>query len=111
MNSIPPDSLALTEDQKKDVQRMAALGYFPGDIAASLGLNASEINLFVYDAGIPGTSVHFLIREGILVSQALPEMKLHEAAEGGNIEAIKELADVKKRRLFENLLKDMDEYE
>lgn len=30
MNDIPPDSLALTGEQKNDVRRMAALGYAPG---------------------------------------------------------------------------------
>ena len=37
MNDIPPDSLALTGEQKNDVRRMAALGYAPEDIAAYLG--------------------------------------------------------------------------
>ena len=81
MNDIPPDSLALTGEQKNDVRRMASLGYAPEDIAAYLGLDAS------------------------------PEIKLHEAAEDGNIDAVKLLTEIQKRRLFENLLKDMDEYE
>jgi hypothetical protein len=42
MNDIPPDSLALTGEQKNEVRRMAALGYSPEDIAAYLGLDASE---------------------------------------------------------------------
>ena len=42
MNDIPPDSLALTGEQKNDVRRMASLGYAPEDIAAYLGLDASE---------------------------------------------------------------------
>ena len=102
MNDIPPDSLALTGEQKNDVRRMAALGYAPEDIAAYLGLDASECFLFVYDAGI---------REGVLVSRAAPEIKLHETAEDGNIDAVKLLTEIQERRLFENLLKDMDEYE
>ena len=97
MNDIPPDSLALTGEQKNDVRRMAALGYAPEDIAAYLGLDASECFLFVYDAGIPG--------------RAAPEIKLHETAEDGNIDAVKLLTEIQERRLFENLLKDMDEYE
>ena len=32
MNDIPPDSLALTGEQKNDVRRMASLGYAPEDI-------------------------------------------------------------------------------
>ena len=111
MNDIPPDSLALTGEQKNEVRRMAALGYSPEDIATYLGLDASECFLFVYDAGIPGTTIRGLIREGVLVSRAAPEIKLHEAAEDGNIYAVKLLAEIQERRLFENLLKDMDEYE
>ena len=107
MNDIPPDSLALTGEQKNDVRRMASLGYAPEDIAAYLGLDASECFLFVYDAGIPGTTIRGLIREGV----AAPEIKLHEAAEDGNIDAVKLLTEIQERRLFENLLKDMDEYE
>ena len=107
MNDIPPDSLALTGEQKNDVRRMASLGYAPED----LGLDASECFLFVYDAGIPGTTIRGLIREGVLVSRAAPEIKLHEAAEDGNIDAVKLLTEIQERRLFENLLKDMDEYE
>ena len=97
MNDIPPDSLALTGEQKNEVRRMAALGYSPEDIATYLGLDASECFLFVYDAGIPGTTIRGLIREGVLVSRAAPEIKLPE--------------EIQERRLFENLLKDMDEYE
>ena len=111
MNDIPPDSLALTGEQKNDVRRMAALGYAPEDIAAYLGLDASECFLFVYDAGIPGTTIRGLIREGVLVSRAAPEIKLHETAEDGTIDAVKLLTEIQERRLFENLLKDMDEYE
>ena len=61
--------------------------------------------------GIPGTTIRGLIREGVLVSRAAPEIKLHEAAEDGNIDAVKLLTEIQERRLFENLLKDMDEYE
>ena len=56
-------------------------------------------------------AIRGLIREGVLVSRAAPEIKLHEAAEDGNIDAVKLLTEIQERRLFENLLKDMDEYE
>ena len=102
MNDIPPDSLALTGEQKNDVRRMAALGYAPEDIAAYLGLDASECFLFVYDAGIPGTTIRGLIREGVLVSRAAPEIKLHETAEDGNIDAVKLLTEIQERRLFKH---------
>ena len=111
MNDIPPDSLALTGEQKNDVSPTGRLRYSSAADLIYLGLDASECFLFVYDAGIPGTTIRGLIREGVLVSRAAPEIKLHEAAEDGNIDAVKLLTEIQERRLFENLLKDMDEYE
>ncbi len=111
LTHIPPDSLFLTEEERVKVPRMAALGYCPEDIAIYIGLRESHIHSFVLDAGIPGTTVWGLIREGRLYSRAKPEMKLHEAAESGDIDAIKQLAAVREQRVFEELLKDMDEYE
>ena len=98
------DSIYLDAQQKEDVRRLSSLGYSPKDIAVSLGL-------FVRDAETVGTSVNFLIREGILVARAAPEIKLHEAAEGGNVEAIKQLEAVRKRHTFERLIEQMDDDE
>ncbi|MEO4979627.1 helix-turn-helix domain containing protein, partial [Bacteroides ovatus] len=47
----------------------------------------------------------------ILVARAAPELKLHEAAEGGNVEAIKQLEAVRKRHTFERLIEQMDDDE
>ena len=48
----------------------------------------------------------------IAVSLGLsPEIKLHEAAEGGNMEAIKQLEAVRKRHTFERLIEQMDDDE
>jgi len=66
---------------------------------------------FCFRASGAGTSVNFLIREGILVARAAPEIKLHEAAEGGNVEAIKQLEAVRKRHTFERLIEQMDDDE
>ena len=98
------DSIYLDAQQKEDVRRLSSLGYSPKDITVSLGL-------FVRDAETVGTSVNFLIREGILVARAAPEIKLHEAAEGGNVEAIKQLEAVRKRHTFERLIEQMDDDE
>lgn len=76
-----------------------------------LGLSLEDAGLFVRDAETVGTSVNFLIREGILVARAAPEIKLHEAAEGGNVEAIKQLEAVRKRHTFERLIEQMDDDE
>lgn len=104
------DSIYLDAQQKEDVRRLSSLGYSPKDIAVSLGLSPEDAGLFVRDAETVGTSVNFLIREGILVAAA-PEIKLHEAAEGGNVEAIKQLEAVRKRHTFERLIEQMDDDE
>ena len=98
------DSIYLDAQQKEDVRRSK-------DIAVSLGLSPEDVGLFVRDAETVGTSVNFLIREGILVARAAPEIKLHEAAEGGNVEAIKQLEAVRKRHTFERLIEQMDDDE
>lgn len=94
---------------KSGVWRLWAI--VPRILPPILALTLLNVFFFVYDAGIPGTTIRGLIREGVLVSRAAPEIKLHEAAEDGNIDAVKLLAEIQERRLFENLLKDMDEYE
>ena len=103
------DSIYLDAQQKEDVRRLSSLGYSSKDIAVSLGLSPEDVGLFVRDAETVGTSVNFLIREGILVARAAPEIKLHEAAEGGNVEAIKQLEAVRKRHTFERLIEQMDD--
>ena len=82
------DSIYLDAQQKEDVRRLSSLGYSSKDIAVSLGLSPEDVGLFVRD-----------------------EIKLHEAAEGGNVEAIKQLEAVRKRHTFERLIEQMDDDE
>lgn len=102
------DGIEITKDQHSEIQRLAALGHPAEDIALYIGLKPEERILFARFAEQAGTETFELIREGILVSRATPEIKLHEAAENGNLDAIKQLAEVNKWRRFENLLKDLD---
>lgn len=108
---IPVDSLFLTEEEKENVRRMAALGYKPRDLALYLGMKGAKVLLFIQDAYEDGTTINLLIREGTLITKANPEMKLHEYAEAGNIEAIKELEKIKRRHSFESLIDQMDDDE
>ena len=80
------DSIYLDAQQKEDVRRLSSLGYSPKDIAVSLGLSPEDAGLFVRDAETVGTSVNFLIREGILEA-------------------------VRKRHTFERLIEQMDDDE
>lgn len=108
MNNLPADSFFFEVEQKDDIQRMAALGYSPKEIAIYLGV---DIDSFAKDAYIEGTTINTLIRQGILVSKANPEMKLHEQAEEGNIVAIQQLEKVNRRRTFEIIVEQIDEDE
>lgn len=102
------DSCFLNEEQREDVQRMAALGYSPKEIAIYIGVDPEKI---VYDAYIEGTTINGLIRQGILVSRANPEIQLHKQAEEGNIIAIQQLEKVNRRRTFEIIVEQIDEDE
>lgn len=108
MNNLPADSFFFETEQKKDIQRLAALGYSPKEVAIYLGV---DIDSFVKDAYIEGTTINAIIRQGILVSRADPEMKLHEQAEEGNIVAIQQLEKVNRRRTFEIIVEQIDEDE
>lgn len=108
MNNLPVDSFFFNKEQKEDIQRMAALGYSPKEIAIYLGV---DIDSFIKDAYIDGTTINAIIRQGILVYRANPEIKLHELAEEGNIVAIQQLEKVNRRRTFEIIVEQIDEDE
>ena len=102
------DQFFVDLEQREDVKRLASLGYRPAEIAVSLGLSGEDAQNLIKDAGTPGTTVFQLIREGILVTKAAPEVKLHEAAEAGNVDAIKELNIVNFRHAYNQMIDDMD---
>ena len=108
MGNLPVDSFFLTDEQREDIQRMAALGYSPKEIAIYIGIDAAP---FTADAYIEGTTINGLIRQGILVSKANPEIQLHKQAEEGNIIAIQQLEKVNRRRTFEIIVEQIDEDE
>lgn len=109
INELPiVDSVYIPTEKRDDIQRLSALGYQPCDIAIAICLDQEDVDLFVYDSKIPGTTVYALIQNGIIITRAAPEAKLHEAAEAGNVDAIKELDVVRRRHVFEKLITDMD---
>ena len=46
-----------------------------------------------------------------MINKVLPELKLQELAEGGNITAIQELQKLIKQRSFESIIQQLDEDE
>lgn len=108
MDNLPVDSFFLDNEQREEIQRMAALGYRPKEIAVYIGLNSEK---FTVDAYTEGTTINGLIRQGILVSRVNPEIQLHKQAEEGNIIAIQQLEKVNRRRTFEIIVEQIDEDE
>lgn len=108
MNLLP---ITLNEEQLADVKRMAALGYRAADMAAALELDHEQAAAFLQEAAQPLSPVGQAIREGLTVSRSAPEVKLHEAAESGDVDAIEALAKVQRRHMFENLINETDDDE
>ena len=103
------DQYYIDLDQRDDVKRMASLGYRPAEIAMAIGLPPEDVKDFIRDADTPGTTVFNLIKEGLLVTKAEPEVMLHKAAEAGSIDAIKELNIVNFRHAYNRMIDEMDD--
>lgn len=108
---LPVELWRPTEEQALDIKRLAALGYNAKKIAIALGLERNEMLLFLRDAATPGTAVAVLMLQAITETKAAPQVKLHEAAEAGNVDAIKLLQDVQRRNQFNNMIEQMDDDE
>ena len=59
MNNLPVDSFFFDIEQKEDIQRMAALGYSPKEIAIYLGV---DVDSFVKDAYIAVSYTHLKLK-------------------------------------------------
>lgn len=108
---IPVELFRPTEEQAEDIKRLAALGFTPKKIAIAMGLERDEMLLFLRDAATPGTAVAVLMLQAVTQTKAAPQIKLHEAAEAGNVDAIKLLQDVQRRNQFNNIIDQMDDEE
>jgi ParB-like chromosome segregation protein Spo0J len=108
---IPVELFRPDEEQAADIKRLAALGFTAKNIAVALGLERDEMLLFLRDAATPGTAVAVLMLQAVTQTQAAPQIKLHEAAEAGNVDAVKLLQDVQRRNQFNNMIEQMDDDE
>ena len=108
---LPADLFRPDEEQAADIKRLAALGYTPKQMAVALGLDTADALLFLRDAATPATAVAALMRQAITETAAAPQVKLHEAAEAGNVDAVKELQKVQRRNEFNRLIEQMDDDE
>ena len=108
---LPVELFRPTEEQAEDIKRLAALGFTPKKIAIAMGLERDEMLLFLRDAATPGTAVAVLMLQAVTQTEAAPQIKLHEAAEAGNVDAIELLQDVQRRNQFNNIIDQMDDEE
>ena len=108
---LPVELFRPNEEQAEDIKRLAALGFTPKKIAIAMGLERDEMLLFLRDAAVPGTAVAVLMLQAVTQTKAAPQIKLHEAAEAGNVDAIKLLQDVQLRNQFNNIIDQMDDEE
>ena len=103
-----PATPKISKEQEADILKLAAVGLSPAEIAAAVELDSASAMLFIALADIPGSSVSFMIAQGRAIGRATPQMKLQEAANAGNIDAVKTLQKIQKENRFRELVNNMD---
>lgn len=91
--------------------KLAAVGFSPTEIAVSMEWPRERRVAFCVMAKVPGSDVALLITAGKATGRAQPQIKLQEAAQAGNIEAIKALQSLQRTNLFNELVNNMDDDE
>lgn len=109
-NATPqiPVGLVLTKEHEADIMKLAAVGLSPAEIAAAVELGTRNALLFVALAEVPGSNVSLMLAQGRAIGRATPQMKLQEAANAGNIDAVKTLQKIQKENRFQELVNNMD---
>ena len=101
----------LEENEVKEVQKLAAVGLAPENIALAMGWGYAKRRAFVILADVPASDVAVAIAQGRAAGLASPQIKLQEAAAGGNIEAAKAIREILEGNRFANLMASMDDDE
>lgn len=104
-------ALALTSKEETEIMKLAAVGFMPHEIAVSMEWPRERRAAFCILANIPGSAVSALITAGRATGRAQPQIKLQEAAQAGNIEAIKALQNLQRINRFNELVNNMDDDE
>lgn len=105
------DTFKFTDEKKEDIRKLAAVGLTAAQIAAAMEFPPDVATTFIALADIPESLVAILIAEGRANGIATPQIKLHEAAAAGNIDAIKELQKLQRVNRFNELIYYMDDDE
>lgn len=101
----------LTKAEETEVMKLAAVGFIPREIAVSMEWTRERRAAFCILANVPGSAISVLIAAGRATGRAQPQIKLQEAANAGNIEAIKALQNLQRTNRFNELVNNMDDDE
>lgn len=102
------DLLKLTPEQEADAAKLSAVGVNAADIAAALELPPVQTMLFRREAERLGSPIQRLIAMGRVNGASTPQMKLHDAATTGNVQAIIALRKLQDANRFNTLVENMD---
>lgn len=108
---LPEKIPELTKQEEDEVMKLAAVGLMPAEIAASMDWPRDKRLAFCLLARIPGSEIAVLISDGRASGRATPQIKLQEAAQAGNIDAIRTLHKLQAQNRFNELVTHMDDDE
>lgn len=108
---VPLDLPVLSKKEEDEVMKLAAVGFLAKEIAASMEWTAEKRRAFCRAAEIPGSDIAVLLLAGRASGRATPQIKLQEAAQAGNIDAIKTLQKIQANNRFNELVYNMDDDE
>lgn len=102
---------SLSAEEEEEVLKLAAAGLAPDVIAAALKWPLERRMRFSLLAKAPGSKVAALITSGRAIGIAVPQKKLIDAAESGNVDAAKAIRQIQEKNRFKELLTNMDQDE
>lgn len=110
-NAIIPNLPVISKEEEEEIMQLAAVGFMPKEIAVAMEWPREKRAAFCLLAETPGSEVAMLIAVGKTVGRAEPQRKLQEAAQAGNIDAIKTLQKLQANNRFNELVNHMDDDE
>ncbi len=109
--ALTPQKFEFTQEKRREIQRLAALGMSPLDIAVGADIPREFIRLFETLADTPGSEIHTLIAQGEVAGRASAQIRMQEIAAAGNVEAARVISKMQADNLFKQLIKNMDDDE
>ncbi|MDE5786175.1 MAG: hypothetical protein K2H98_06535 [Duncaniella sp.] len=100
--------LLFSNEQKADIEKLAAVGLPPADIAAAIELPPRDGLIFVMLADMPGSPISLMLARARAIGKSAPQIKLQEAANAGNIDAAKTLQKLHRENRLQELITNMD---